>query len=284
MLLRSKLFISLLALPLFSSVAIAGAAEFEKAEELQKPSSSSGEKIFDWSKYKDADEVPHPYAEKGLIRITKDRTYIYRIDESEHHRAAAFHVGMYDPTNLSNPDTGATFAENYDTTSNPELLFDLEWQLWRTPIGKIGFQVGTGAYIAQGHGHFVHNYSGRSLTPREILTFAMVPINVGAVYRFQFSHRQLFVPYAGGGASLIAFSEIRNDNKAPKFGGAADAYYDGGLAIDMTYFDAVSRLQLDREYGISSIYLTVEYRGIVALTKKFDFSSDLINAGFLMEY
>lgn len=252
-----------------------------------RPSSASGEKIFDWDKYKGAKEVPHPFAEKGLIRITKDRTYIYKVDPSEQHRAAGFRVGAFNPTRLENPErvgqTGATFDQNYDSKSNPALMFDYEWQLWKSPIGKFGLRAGSGVFIAQGNGHFVSSVN-QDKTPLEIFTFWAMPNALGAVYRMQFWDKQLFVPYGEGGGLAIAFGEFRDDDKPPKWGGALASYFAAGLAVDLTYFDAMSTIQLDREYGINRVYLTVEYRGIVAITQKYDFTSDLINGGLLMEF
>jgi hypothetical protein len=255
--------------------------------ESEKASSSSGEKIFDWSKHKGESEVAHPFAEKGLIRITKDKTYIYRVSESKQNHAADFRVGMFNPVNLHNPDAtealGSSFDDNYQT-DNPALMFDYEWQMWRTSIGKFGLRAGSGLYVAQGNGHFVHPSINPGKTPREVFTFVMIPANFGAVYRMQLWHRQLLIPYVEGGGSLFGFAELRDDDKAPKWGGSAGAYYAGGAALNLTYFDALSRIQLDREYGINAVYLTVEYRGIVALSNRYDFSGDLFNAGVLMEY
>ena len=162
-------------------------------------------------------------------------------------------------------------------------MVEWEWQLWRSPIGKWGATLGSGVYIAQGHGHF-KGTANAGLTPREIFTFAIFPLNVGAIYRLQIWDRQMIIPYAAGGGTIFGFTEFRDDDKPPKFGGSLGAYYAAGGALNLTYFDAKSKIQLDREYGINSVYLTVEYRGIVALSKKYDLSSDMLNAGFLMEY
>lgn len=252
-----------------------------------KPSSASGEKVFDWSKYENAKEVPHPFAEKGLIRITKDRTYIYKVDETDQKRAFSFRVGLFNPENLENPDApgqvGSTFDENYDQSSNPAIMFDYEWQMWRMALGKIGLRAGTGVFIAQGNGHFKSEVN-RDRTPREIFTFWALPTILGAVYRLQFWDNPLFVPYAEGGAMAIPFGEFRDDDRPPKWGGAFAGYYVGGVAMNLTYFDKMSGILLDREYGINRIYLTAEYRGIVAITQNYDFTSDLINGGLLMEF
>ncbi|MGE0526974.1 MAG: hypothetical protein AB7G93_04115 [Bdellovibrionales bacterium] len=251
------------------------------------PHPGTSRPVFDWSKYKDATEVPHPFAKKGLTHITKERAYIYRVDESEQKRAAAVRFGIFDPVNLENPDQaglpGATFEENYDQTDNPAILVDYEWQLWKSPIGKWGAKAGSGVYVAQGHGHFVSEVN-QGLTPMELFTFVLIPINVGAVYRLQIWDKQLFVPYAEGGLTAFGFGEFRDDDKPPKWGGSPAGYYAGGLALNLSYFDYLSRVQLDREYGINAVYLTVEYRGIVSFSQNYDFSSDLFNAGFLMEY
>lgn len=253
----------------------------------EKPSATPGEKIFDWSKYKGATEVPHPFAEKGLIRITKDRTYLYKVPETEEDRAISFQVGPFDPTNLRNPDAtdgrGASFAENYDQSTAPAVLFTKEWQLIRSAIGKLGLRAGSGIFVAQGHGHFVSN-TNASKTPKEQFTLLTFPTSIGGVYRMQFVHRQLFIPFAEGGLTAFPFTEIRDDGKAPKFAGSAAAYAAGGLAINMTYFDYLTRIQLNREYGISAIYLTLEFRRLFALSPHYDFSSNYINGGFLFEY
>ncbi len=251
---------------------------------------SSGGVIFDWNKYPpDTKAVPHPYAEKGLIRIDKTRNYIYKVDESEQRKAASFRFAPYIPENLegSAGDDGVTptFADAYDQTDTPAILLDWEWQLWRSPIGKFGATLGGGLFVAQGHGRFTGPVnSALNLTPREIFTFVLFPINVGATYRLHIWHKQLLVPYASGGGTLFAFSELRDDDKPPKFGGSYGAYYAAGAAFNLTYFDQLSKIQLDREYGINAVYLTAEYRALLTLGSKFDFSGDMINAGFLMEY
>ncbi len=252
-----------------------------------RPSASVGEKTFDWSKHQNETEVAHPFAEKGLIRISKDKTYLYKVEESPQDRAADMHIGSFNPIHLSNPDQvgkrGATFEENYDQTSNPAVLFNYEWQMWRSAIGKFGVRIGSGIFVAQGNGHFVGDVNAAK-TPREVFTFGLLPNALGVVYRMQMWHRQLIVPYAEGGGNLFTFAEFRDDNKSPKFGGSLGVYGVAGVALNLTYFDYLARIQLDREYGINACYLTIEYRTLVAVTKRYDMTSDFVNAGFLMEY
>ena len=123
------------------------------------------------------------------------------------------------------------FRRDLRLTDNPALMFDYEWQLWQTPIGKLGLRAGSGLYVAQGNGHFVHPSINPGKVPREVFTFVLVPANFGAIYRMQFWHRQLLVPYAEGGGTIFGFSEFRDDNKAPKWGGTFGAYFSGGVAL-----------------------------------------------------
>ena len=253
--------------------------------EDERASSTRGEKIFDWSKHRGETEVPHPFADKGLIRIDKNNVYHYRVEETESHRAADFHAGPFNPVNLSNPEDDGPYSfyeDNYNGGA-PALLVNYEWQIWNSALGKAGLRAGAGLFFSQGHGHFVHLDNTR-LKPLEVFSFAAVPFNFGLVYRMQWFHRQLFVPYVDGGGTLWAFAETRDDGKRPKFGGSAAAYGALGLGINLTYYNALSRIALDREYGIHAMYLIAEYRRTQTLSPHYDFSSNFLNAGLLMEF
>ena len=201
-------------------------------------------------------------------------------------------IGVFDPKNLRNPDapadsSTASFDANYDQTSNPAVLLTKEWRMFEGALGKVAFRMGTGAFVAQGHGHF-HKDGGTPVnqdkTPMEVLTFIAMPNSAGVVYRLKFADRPLLVPYVEGGGIAFTFMEFRDDNKPPKFGGSLAGYGAAGLGLNLTWFDYLSRIRLDAEYGINAVYLTAEYRRIQAITTRFDFTSDFINAGFLMEY
>ncbi|MGE4133728.1 MAG: hypothetical protein AB7F86_18975 [Bdellovibrionales bacterium] len=246
----------------------------------------TGGVIFDWTRYQNAKQVPHPFAEKGLLKIDKSRNYIYKVPESEQKTAASLRVGTYTPSNLEakrDDGTTVTFTDTYDKADNPSIYFDWEWQLWKSPIGKWGIQTGLGVYQAQGNGRFKGTVNA-GLTPREVFTFVVMPLNLGAIYRLSWGRRQMFVPYGVAGGTAFAFGEFRDDNEGPKFGGSLGAYYGGGVALSLTYFDKYSRLQLDSEYGINDVFLNLEYRGYVALMQNFDFSGDMVAGGLTMEF
>lgn len=229
--------------------------------------------------------VRHPLAEKGLIRITKEKTYIYKTARSPQKHAFAFKLGMFDPVNLENPDNGATFEDNYPEASGPMLLLEYEWQLFQWAIGKIGLKAGSGLFYANGNGRFKSGYAeNQGLDPKEVFTFLAFPNSVGLVYRAQFWDKQLLVPYVDGGAIGFTFAEFRDDGGSPKFGFSPAAYGAAGLGVNLSSFDSISAFNLDREYGINSVFLVAEYRNVLSLGGKFDLSSDIFSGGFLMEF
>lgn len=267
----------------------AGAASSHPAatSNMTEPSEGDSHPFFDWSKHKGETEVKHPLADKGLVEITKDRTYIYDVKPSEQKRAGSLHFGFFSPANLQNPDSpSGSFSDNYQQSSNLMLFFDYEWQIWRIGVGKIGITAGGGMFFAQGHGHYLHpEIQPQDIrnSPPETFSLAVVPLSVGAIYRLQVWDKQLIVPYGTGGGMLFPFGEFRDDGLGPKFAGSAGLYAAAGAGLNLTYFDRFSALSLDREYGINRVYLIGEFREIVNVGK-YDFGGPLLNFGFTAEF
>ncbi len=226
--------------------------------------------------------MPHPNAEKGLTRITSDQKYIYSRIESPRSGSTSVHFGMFNPKNLVNPDNGnLSFDTIYDKPDALIVLIDLEWKIFEN-FGKFKFQLGTGVYSATGKGRF-KNDPDPSHEAKESFTFMSFPLTGNLIYRFQFWDKQWFMPYVGGGAGGIGFIEMRDDKKGPKFGGAGIAQAFGGGALSLNSLAPNGLGVLDEEYGVNQMWLTAEYRQIFKLSK-FDFSGEIINVGFLVEY
>lgn len=229
--------------------------------------------------------IEHPLEAQGLVRITSDKTYIYKLEHKGQKNSASFKIAPYEPTNLKNPETGSTFADNYDVGSNfPLILIDYEWQLWRTPVGRFGFKLGSGFYLANGHGRFKNPQENPyHEKPMESFSLFVFPNSAGVTYRFQLADRPFLVPYVEGGGLAFTFAEIRDDSRGPKFGASFGGYAVGGAALNLRWLDIKSALALDREYGISSVYLTGEAR-VMVTTPKYDFSSTTFAAGFMFDF
>ncbi len=230
--------------------------------------------------------IEHPNAERGLIKIDKERNYIYKVPTSEQSGTGSFRMGSYKPTELTNPQNSAlTFEEMYDT-NYPILLYDQEFQLSRR-FGKLSWKAGAGFYFAQGTGQFAEENNDPTAEPREKFTLFVIPLNIGLAYRFKFFENQWLVPYAEGALDGFCFGESRDDDQNPALGAALGfapaAHFSFGGSIPLGR-NARSFIDLDREYGINAVYLTVEFRQYVALSDKYDFSGQAISGGITADY
>lgn len=230
--------------------------------------------------------IEHPNAEKGLIKIDKDNVYHYKVDSSDQKSAGNFKVAVYEPVNLENPQepNRLNYETVYDDGATPLFLYEHEWQIWQK-FGKFGLTAGGGFMFAEGRGQFAD--PSQTDRPKEQFMLFVFPIHVGAVYRFQFSDTQRFVPYGGGAVGGMAFAERRDDDLNPdlgaRFGFSPNAAAYGGLAIQLGS-GSRSFLDLDREYGINRIWLTGEYRTYIHINGDYDFGGDAFNGGLTAEF
>jgi hypothetical protein len=228
--------------------------------------------------------IKHPNAKKGLIRITKDKVYRYKVPVSPQSRSASFRVGNYNPGDLkADRDGGEVFFEDiYTKSGSAVVLMDYGWDWLKGPLGRLNLKIGSGLFLATGQGRFKDQNA--SLEAREGFTFYMFPNQISANYRLQFSDKQWLVPYAEGGLDPILFVETRDDGGSTKFGGTLHAHGAGGIALSLKRFNEDTMYELDRDYGINDIWLAVEFRMLIAVMNKFDFSGNLINAGIVADF
>ncbi|MDB2426214.1 hypothetical protein N9W41_01580 [bacterium] len=224
-------------------------------------------------------QIKHPHAKKGLYLITKQREYIYKVKKTKQSKAMTVQIGGYDPTFLNNGTNN--FSDFYD--SGFLINVDYEWQVYKGMLGVLGLKAASGLFLANGNGRLASDNS----TSKEAFTFMMLPNSVSAVYRMKYWDKQPIIPYAEGGVGYYTFLEARDDKKGPwpgRIGGSATAHWAAGGALDLSFLNKDSILNLDREYGINGIFLTVEYRQLIGLSGTFDFSGSVVNAGILAEF
>ncbi len=229
-------------------------------------------------------KIAHPDAKRGLKRITKENVYIYSTAKLPKNEGISINLGSFDPTSLVTAE-GTAFSAIYDVGFM--IQADKENPLWRGALGVLAWKWGSGLMITQGNG--VLKTTGQPAL--EQFTFLMMPNNVGAVYKAQFSDNQLFVPYAEGGVGYYTFIERRDDNVGNgiykilgKLGGTPVAHYAGGVALNLMKASRSARLTLNREYGISGFWLRGEFRSLIGFDKNFDLSANVINIGITAEY
>ncbi len=211
--------------------------------------------------------------------------YYYSVESSPERGSASFRFGLLAPPTLRNAETGTTFESIY--TSNQSLVFLADYESKITgKIGRVGIKFGSGVYTAQGVGKFRNTATTRRSDdiPEERYTFLLFPNSVTGVYRFQYSEKQVFVPFIEGGLGYYGFMELRDDNITPKIGGAAVTIAAGGANFNLDWLDRRSIRSLDNEYGVNHVWLTTEFRVLVGLNKTYDFTSNVFNAGILLEF
>jgi len=229
-----------------------------------------------------------PGAEKP-VEIKGNGEFKYATEESPTSATASFRFGFFGPPPpaLKNESTDreTTFKDVYLKDQYPVLFFDYEFPLARK-IGHLGIKLGSGIFVASGNGLFAKTDPARRSDdlPLEKYTFFMFPNQLTAQYRFQYSDTQLLVPYVEGGAGYFTFLEFRDSNASPRIGGALTTVAAGGLNILLDGLDRDAIRDLDSEYGINHIFLSLEARAIVGLNKSYDFSSTIFNAGFMMQF
>jgi hypothetical protein len=220
------------------------------------------------------------------VEIKRSGEFNYKTLASREKASASFRLGFMSPPKIVN--NGIRYVDVYGSTEVPTILGDYEWRLFSN-VGRFGIKFGSGIMSSSGSGRFKNPPPAGAPAritdvAEEKFTFITFPNQLTASYKFQYTSKQLFVPYVEGGAGYFTFIEIRDDDKPPKFGGAAVTSAAGGLNFLLDWLDPKAVRQLDLEYGINHVYLSLEYRLIVGLNPKYDFSSNSISAGISMDF
>ncbi len=217
------------------------------------------------------------------MSISTQGEFYYPVEKSEFVGAAGVRFGGLSPPDLRNPDNGLTFKQIYKSSSTlPAIGFDYEYPFTRS-IGRMGLRAEVGIISAQARGRF-KNPARIDEETDERFTFVMLPLQATLLYRFQYWDTQLFVPFVEGGGMYAPIVELRDDTKAPRYGGAPAAVAAGGLNVLLDGLDPTSILHLDADYGINHVWLTLQYRQIIGVKKDLDISSNLISAGLSFDF
>lgn len=227
--------------------------------------------------------IKHPGAKKGLTLIDRDGSYHYTPTKfARREQTSTLRLGVIKPPPTIEAEVaGGTI--DYQTvygSGNPfTLLYDYEWTPFQA-FGELGAQLGFGVFTSQGNGRFVDDGS----IAHEKYTFYGLPINLGVVYRLRYFNKQWLIPYVAGGGTYFVLGEMRDDGKAPHFVGTPAAYGAGGLMFNVSRLDADTGFILDSEYGIASLYMTLEARQVQSVNKELDVSGTVLTLGFGADY
>ncbi len=141
----------------------------------------------------------------------------------------------------------------------------------------------SGVIAASARGRF-KNATRINELPEERFTFLMLPLQASVIYRIQFADAQWIVPFVEGGAAYYAIAEARDDGKKPRIGGAPATSVAGGLSFLLDWLDPQSIRELDSDFGINHVWLTLQYRIIAGLKSDLDVSTKMATAGFTFDF
>ncbi len=228
--------------------------------------------------------VEHPRAAEGLIRINKDGSYQYRTKIKSKSQSGALRFGSMTPPRIETSNSGINFESMYGSNKLYSLEGDYEWQPFRS-FGALGLRFGLGIATAEASGFFKNsNRTDARTRSEESYTFYMVPISVFLQYRFEFARRQWVVPFVNGGGTYYGLAEVRNDDSAPKFSGAAAVGGGGGVLLSISRLDPAGAFTLSQEYGIADMWFIIEGRALQGLSQDIDFTNELVSAGIAIDF
>ena len=232
--------------------------------------------------------IHHPQAAKGLLRIEKDGTYVYRTrEETSYKTTGFFRIGAMDAPKITSKDGSTNFEMMYDGPTVPMISFDYEWQPWES-LRNVAVQGGIGIMTATGNGRFTKTAASGNPTAgekaREEYTIFALPLNAGLSYRFQYMDRQWLAPYLSAGGSYIPVIEYRDDGASTNTVGTFGAYGAVGGLLNISAMDRSTAFTLKNEYGVANLWVNLEYRYLKSFSDDVDFSSSIIGAGIAVDY
>ncbi len=230
--------------------------------------------------------ISHEGAKEGLVKITKDGTYIYDLKRPLKKESSKVTFGQANYPGITlevKTKTKGTqtydFDQLYATSPGLILSYDYENYLW-TDMGKLGYQLGASLMYATGNGVLVST----GAISEEKFTFLTIPINVGAVYRFEYKDKQSIAPYVSGGGTLLALLEKREDVSTPQSSGGFGFYGAAGVLINTALIDPDAGYDLESEYGISNLWVALEFKATEVTGTAFTYSNRYVSAGLSFDF
>lgn len=231
--------------------------------------------------------IRHPGAKDGLYLIDRDGSYYYHTErQSKREQTSTVRIGGLTPgPSIISADGTTSYQQMYGSATPVVIQYDYDWMPLKG-FGALGLQGGVGFFTAQGSGRFVDPNTAATYTEGalEKYTFYAIPISLGVIYRFQLSDRQWVVPYVAGGGTYYALAEFRDDGKTPNFVGTPSVYGAGGLMFNVSAIYPETGFRLDSEYGINTLWMTLEGRQIQATNPDLDLGGTLISFGVSVDY
>jgi len=237
-------------------------------------------------------KTQHAGAVDGLTRIDSDGVYLYDVKNELKNQSSHIRLGAADnPTitvevcqvatnNNCATITTINFNDIYAGSSKLTLGYDYEY-FFTVSAGKLGAQLGFSAQYAQGQGRLKIDPTIPSV---EKFTFLTVPLYLGGVYRFEYKDKQLFAPYVSGGGVYMGLVEKRENSSKITMIGSPGFYGAGGVLFNITAMDREMASAFDNEYGVSNLWINLEFKTVNVSSNAFSYQSNYIQSGLSFDF
>ena len=253
----------------------------DEPEKLSPMSSNRFSESDETKTSEDGRYIYHPNQEKGLYKINKNGEYLYKYERSKLNGFLHIKFGSYNFENFPTEVEGAQFIDFYDSNSALSFLLEYDWPIFKK-FQSLSLNFSGGLSYNRGRGQFVD--ASITTSARERYTLWFLPMGVGLTYKLKFISNQIFLPYVNGSLNYNLLLEYREGFEAFKYLGIFGAHFAGGVAINLGWFERLTALQLDQEFGINNIYLTLEGRQVVSFEDENDISGFVFLGGLSFEY
>jgi len=230
--------------------------------------------------YSEDDEPEKPTVTYGPkpSKVKEDGSYIYDLDIEATTNTLSIRAGIYGPPKIEPvSESGENYESVYGDSSEFVFALDYDWKLFNQVYVKFG----TGISSSQGKGQFAGG-ANDGIEPKENFQFYVFPTTLSLAYKFQLWDIQYLTPYIEGGVGYFGFMETRSDGDNTKFGGAPVLSTTGGLLISLTQFQEGTTMYT--EYGISQTWFDLQFKQILGLDARKDFTSNMITGGFAVGF
>jgi hypothetical protein len=237
--------------------------------------------VDDSSNPKDGKYIYHPNQDKGLYKINRNGEYLYKYKKSKLHGFIHLKGGLYDFENFPTDIEGLQFEDFYDSNKTTTFLIEYDWPIFKK-FQSLSLKFTGGFSYNRGRGKFIDSTIDTPVQER--FTFWFFPIGVGLTYKLKFISNQIFLPYVHASFNYNFMIEYKEDFDSFKYLGILGANAAAGLSINMGWFERLTALQLDQDFGINNVYLSFEARQVLSFEKDNDINGLVFLGGFSFEY
>jgi len=230
---------------------------------------------------RDGKYIYHPNQEKGLYKINKNDEYLYKYEKSKINGFFHIKAGAYSFKNFPTENSTLKFRDFYDSNTALTFLFEYDWAFFKN-IQSLSLNFSGGLSYNRGRGKFRDTSIDTPVQEKYTLWF--IPMGVGLTYKFKMIDNQIFLPFVNASLNYNLLMEYREGFDAFEYLGVFGAHVAGGVSINLGWFQRLTALQLDQDFGINNVYLTLEGRQVFSFEEEYNLSGFVFIGGLSFEY